>query len=156
VPAIAHVMCEEAPGVVIVLVGEDDAHAVIILGTRIGVVSPDEAEIEGASGGHDGDVWQGPAAVVVGERFDRLQEKGMAGDGAHDIIGDSRGQSAADPGGVGEKGVEAAVASVVQVDVDAAKVVQHKVSDRVGALDGVRVAIERLEEPRVLAGNKLA
>ena len=34
--------------------------------------------------------------------------------------------------------------------------VQHEVSDRVGALDGVRVAVEGLEEPRVLVGNELA
>ena len=45
---------------------------------------------------------------------------------------------------------------IVQVNVDAAEVVQHKVADRVGEMDGVGIAVERLEEPRVLVGNELA
>ena len=45
---------------------------------------------------------------------------------------------------------------IVQVNVDATKVVQHKVSNRVGTLDGIGVAVERLEEPRVLVGDELA
>jgi hypothetical protein len=36
----------------------------------------------------------------------------VAGDGAHGIVGDSGGNCAADPGWVGEKRVEAAVASL--------------------------------------------
>lgn len=34
--------------------------------------------------------------------------------------------------------------------------VQHKVANCVGALDGIGIAVERLEEPRVLVGNELA
>jgi hypothetical protein len=45
---------------------------------------------------------------------------------------------------------------IVQVNVDTTKVVQHKVSNRVGALDGVGVAVKCLEEPRVLVGDELA
>jgi hypothetical protein len=47
-------------------------------------------------------------------------------------------------------------AYVVEINVDSAKVVQDKVADRVGALDGVGVAVERLEEPGVLVGDELA
>jgi hypothetical protein len=36
---------------------------------------------------------------------------------------------------------------VVQVNVDSTKVVQNKVSDGISALNGVRVAVESLEEP---------
>ena len=45
---------------------------------------------------------------------------------------------------------------IVQVNVDTTEVVQHEVSNRVGALDGVGVAVERLEKPWVLVGNELA
>lgn len=45
---------------------------------------------------------------------------------------------------------------IVQVNVDATKVVQHEVSNGVGALDRVGVAVECLEEPRVLVGDELA
>jgi hypothetical protein len=38
---------------------------------------------------------------------------------------------------------------IVQVNVDSTKVVQNKVSDGISALDGVRVAVESLEEPWV-------
>jgi hypothetical protein len=41
---------------------------------------------------------------------------------------------------------------VVQVDVDSSIVVEHKVSYRIGAHDGVRVAVERLEKPWVPRG----
>ena len=36
----------------------------------------------------------------------------MVGDGTHGVVGDAGGVRAADPGGVGEEGVEAAVAAL--------------------------------------------
>ena len=84
----------------------------------------------------------------------------MAGNCAHGIVGDTGGNCAADPGWVGEKRIEAAIASlrmlaswwltgarytyIVQVNVDSAKVVQNKVSNSISALDGVRVAVKGL------------
>ena len=38
---------------------------------------------------------------------------------------------------------------IVQIDVDTTKVVEHEVSDGVGALDRVWVAVECFKEPRV-------
>lgn len=91
----------------------------------------------------------------------------MARNGAHSVVRNAGRGSLADPGGVGEERVEAAVAPldavskicekynvctyVVQVDVDASKVVQHEVSYRIGALDRVRVAVKCFEEPRIPA-----
>lgn len=112
VPAIAQVVREEAPGVVVVLVGEEDAHTVLVEGRSGGVVSPDDAEEERAGRGHDGDVGQWPAAVVVGQRVDGLEKEGVTGDGAHGIVGDACGDGAANPSWVGKEGVEAAVASL--------------------------------------------
>lgn len=40
---------------------------------------------------------------------------------------------------------------VVEVNVDATKVVEHKVSYRIGALDRVWVTVKGLEKPRVSA-----
>jgi hypothetical protein len=50
----------------------------------------------------------------------------------------------------------AGVTHVVQVNVDAAKVVKHKVADGIGALDRVGIAVKGLEEPWVLGSNELA
>ena len=48
---------EEAPWVVVVLIGEEDTHASVVYGVRAVVVPPDDAEEERAGGCHDGDVW---------------------------------------------------------------------------------------------------
>lgn len=45
---------------------------------------------------------------------------------------------------------------VVQINVDAAKVVKHKVPNGISALDGVGVAVKSLKEPRVLGSNEFA
>ena len=112
VPAVAEVVGEEAPRVVVVLFGEQDAHALLVDGAGVVVVPPDQTEKQGARRGHDGDVGQRPAAVVVGQRVNGLEEEGMAGNGAHGIVGDARGNRAADPCWVGEERIEAAVASL--------------------------------------------
>jgi hypothetical protein len=166
VPAVAQVVGEEAPAVVIVLCGEEDAHAVGIFWVSLVVVAPDDAKIQRTGRGHDSDVRQRPPAVVVGQAVDGVEEELVARHGAHGVVGDACRGRLANPRGVGEERVEAAVAPldavsgvlwreegthVVQVDVDASKMVQHEVAYGVGALDGVRVAVEGLEEPRVSA-----
>ena len=73
----------------------------------------------------------------------------MAWNGAHGVVGDAGWNCAAQPGWVLEHDIEAAVAAVVEVEVDAAVVMQDKIADRVGALDIVWVGVEGLEEFRV-------
>jgi hypothetical protein len=111
-PTASDVVGEEAPGVVVVLVGEQNTHAVVALWACIVVVAPDDAEVQGTGGSHDCDVGQGPSAVVVGEGVNGLQEERMAGYRTHGVVGDTGGQCTAHPGGVGEKRVKAAVASL--------------------------------------------
>ena len=41
---------------------------------------------------------------------------------------------------------------IVQVNVDSTKVVQDKVANSIGALDGVGVAVESLKEPWISDG----
>ena len=78
----------------------------------------------------------------------------MARGGAHGVVGDSRGVCAAEPAWVGEEGIEASVAAVIEVDVDATVVGEDEVADCVGALDGLCVGVERGEKPRVLGCNQ--
>jgi hypothetical protein len=172
VPAVSDMVREEAPRMIVVLLGEQDAQTVVADGTGVVVVSPHEAEEERSGRGHHGDVRQGPPAVVVGQRVDRLQEEGVARDSAHCVVGNAGGDGAADPGRVSEKRVKAAVASlcwvsgarcygirstyIVQIKVNSSKVMKHEVTNGIGALDGVRVAVEGLEEPRVFSSDKLS
>lgn len=113
VPAVSEVMGEETPRVVVVLIWEEDAHTLVTYGVCVVVVAPDDTEVERTSRRHDGDVWEWPAAVVVGEGVDRLQKEGVALDRAHSIVRDAGGDGAANPGRVSQEGIEAAVASLL-------------------------------------------
>jgi len=156
VPAVSKVMGEETPGVVVVFLWEEDAHAVLVDGTGVVVMSPHKTEEERSGGGHDGDVGERPATVVVGQGVDGLEEERVTRDRTHGIVRDTSGNGAANPSWVGKKRVETAVASIVQVNVDSTKVVEDKVANSIGALDGVGVAVESLEEPWVFLSDKLA
>ena len=97
----------------------------------------------------------------------------MLRDGAHRVVGDARWLGATDPGGIGEEGIEAAVAAlqlrsvtvlrdticalsapwrsyIIEVNVRPSIVSQHKVSDGVSTLDRLRIRGKRFEKPRVL------
>jgi hypothetical protein len=115
VPAVAQVVGEEAPRVVVVLVGEEDAQTVHSLRVGVGVVTPDQTEVQRPGRRHDGDVREHPSTVVVGQRVDCLEEEGVARNGAHGIIGDASRHGAAHPGGVGQERIETAIASLVEI-----------------------------------------
>lgn len=112
VPAVAKVVGEEGPRVVVVFFREENANTVFVDGRRVVIMAPDKRQEKWTGRCHDGDVGEGPATVVVGQRVNGLEEEGVAGNGAHGIVGDSGGDCAADPGWVGEERVEAAVASL--------------------------------------------
>ena len=73
---------------------------------------PDDAEEERAGTVHDCYIWEFPVAVVRDQRFDDEGEEGVVGDGAHSVVGDAGGIGTADPGWVGEKRVETAIAAL--------------------------------------------
>lgn len=58
-------------------------------------------------------------------------------------------------GGGGETGGGGGT-HVVQVDIDAAEVGQHKVANGVGPLDGLGVIVKRVQKPGVFGGDQLA
>lgn len=45
-PAVAEMVCEKAPRMIIVLVWEEDAHTIVLHRAGVVVVAPDEAEEE--------------------------------------------------------------------------------------------------------------
>lgn len=112
VPAVSKVMCKEAPWVVVVFVREEDAHTIITLRACVVIVSPDDAQVKRPGGCHDSNVWKRPAAVVVCERVDSLEEEGMAGNGAHGVVRDTSWDGTAKPCGVCEERVETTVTSL--------------------------------------------
>lgn len=113
-PAVPTVVCEEAPRVVIVLVWKQHPYTMVARRRRARavIVAPDDTQEERARRAHDGDVGEQPAAVVVREGVDDLEEEGVARNSAHRVIGDTGRGRAAHPGGVGEEGVEAPVAAL--------------------------------------------
>lgn len=112
VPTVAQVVSEEAPAVVVVLCGKEDAKAVRAHWVGLVVVTPNDTEVQRTSRGHDGDVGQRPSTVVVRQTVDRIEEELVARHGAHCIVGDTRGSRLANPRGVGEERIKAAVASL--------------------------------------------
>jgi hypothetical protein len=45
---------------------------------------------------------------------------------------------------------------IVEINVDATKVVEHKISYGIGALNGIGICVERLQEPGILSSNEFA
>lgn len=75
---------------------------------------------------------------------------------SHGVVADTCGDGEAEPGWVAEERIEAAVAAIVQIHVCAAKVGEDEVADGICALDGERVAVEGLDEPRVFCSNEFS
>lgn len=48
------------------------------------------------------------------------------------------------------------MAYIVQIEIDATEMGEDKVSDRICPLDGLRVVVKGIEEPRILGCNQLA
>lgn len=91
---------EEAPGMVVVLVAEQNAHPGLVRRALGRVVPPDDAQEERPGGAHDGNVRQQPIPIVLGQHVNYAQEERMTRDRAHGVVGDARRHRAADPGRV--------------------------------------------------------
>ena len=132
------------------------------------ILLPDDTEEERTGTVHDCNVGEFPIAVVWNQRFDDEGEEGVVGDGAHGIIRDTGGVGAANPGWVGEKRVETAVATlckeqarlgrvnrevlgqipwrvgtyIIEVDVYTAIMCEYKIADSVSSLYRLGVIVE--------------
>jgi hypothetical protein len=80
-------MAEEAPGVLIILIGHQypDSRG-LGTGTIEHILLPDDRQEQGASAVHDGDVGQYPAPIVCLKRFYDSKEEGMLRDCSHCIV----------------------------------------------------------------------
>ena len=132
------------------------------------VLLPDDTEEERTGTVHDCYVGEFPIAVVWNQRFNDEGEEGVVGNGAHGIVGDTGGVGAANPGWVGEKRVETAVATlckeqarlgrvnrevlgqipwrvgtyIIEVDVYTAIMCEYKVADSVSSLNRLGVIVK--------------
>lgn len=84
----------------VILVGHDDAHAIVIRWSAGHILFPDNGQEQRSCGIHDGDVRQNPVTVVRLQGVDDTAEKGVMGNGGHDVVRDAGGVGLADPGGV--------------------------------------------------------
>jgi len=133
-----------------ILVWEEDSNTVFLCDwAGAVVVTPDNGQEKRTSGTHDSDVGEHPAAVISWKSVHDLEEEGMVGNAAHGIIADTGGHGSADPCGIDKERVERSLTTIVEIDVDAAKVGENKVSNGIGALNREAIAIEGFEKPRV-------
>ena len=110
-PLIPH---EKAPSMLTVVLGHqhpEPTQRIDVL-PRTHVLLPHDGEEQGPRGRHDGDVGQEPGAVVGLQGGGDVQEEGVVGHAAHGVVGDAGGDGTPRPGGVGEEGVQAALAAL--------------------------------------------
>lgn len=111
-PAVTLVVGEETPGMAVVLVLHQDADTARLTGLVAHVLLPDDRQEQRTSRVHDGDVREQPAPIVGLQRLDHAQEERVLRDGTHGVVRDTCGCGTTDPGWVGQKGIQAAVAAL--------------------------------------------
>jgi hypothetical protein len=93
--------------------------------------------------------------VVKGDEIvDGLGHEGMTFCGKHKVIGNPDGNGFGENDIKFEEGVQGAKTFDIKVEIDAAVVVEHKVTDGIGPLDGVDIRVKSGKEPRVFLCNK--
>jgi hypothetical protein len=86
-PRAAHVVGEEAPAVLAVLIGKEDSDSILLRQGRAAiVVSPYYTEEERTGRSHHGNIWQDPTAVIARKRINDFEEERMVRDGAHYVV----------------------------------------------------------------------
>lgn len=101
-PAVAHMVGEETPGVAVVLVLHQDANATRLAGRLAHVLLPNHRQEQRTSRVHDGDVRKHPAPVVRLKGLDHTKEERVLGNCTHSVVGDTRRSGATNPGGISQ------------------------------------------------------
>ena len=119
-PAVPPVVAEKTPGMTVVLFLHQYPHtstsyAIADVGPRCHVFFPDHGEEERTGTIHNRNVWQSPIAIISSEGLDDKEEERVTRYSAHGIVGYTCGGSLADPGGIREKRVKAAIATLATV-----------------------------------------
>lgn len=96
-------------------------------------------EEHGPGGEHDGGIVQNPVVVEGDEVVNGLGEERMPLFCEHEVVGYADRDSAREDDRMYEEGVETAKTTNIQIEIYAAVVMEDKVADSIGALDGVGV-----------------
>jgi len=79
----------------------------------------------------------------------------MLRDRSHGVVADSGGGSETGPCWVIKEWIKTSTAPIVKIEVDASIECEDEITDGVGSLDVIGVAVEGLEEPRVLGSYEV-
>ena len=69
--------------------------------------------------------------------------------GAHRIIAYTGRYGSPKPRWVAEKGIEAAIAAVIEIKIYTSVMIENEISDGISTLDRIRIRVEGIEEPFV-------
>ena len=137
-----------------VLIWHHQAHMVIRGQGITLILLPQNTQEQGSRRRHYGDIWHSVALRKPRQRLDCFRKKWVSCNRAHGIVADPGWDCAAEPRWVLQHDVQATIASIIEVEVYAAEVVEHEIADGVGALNVVWIAVKSLEEFGVVVGDE--
>lgn len=111
-PAVTPVVGEKAPRELVILVLHEDAHASRLARPVAHILLPDDGQEQRTRGVHDCDIRQQPVAIILLKQLNRSQEEWVLRHGAHGIVRDTGGRRATNPRGIGQKRIQATVATL--------------------------------------------
>lgn len=111
-PAVADMVGEETPRVLVVLILHENPNTACLTRLVDHVFLPQYRQEEGTCRVHDGDVGKQPVTVVGLQQLNDPEEEWMLGNGSHGVVGDTRWNRTAHPRGVSEKRIQPTVAAL--------------------------------------------
>jgi hypothetical protein len=111
-------------------------------------------EKHGAGGKHNSGIVENPIMVKGNQVVNSLSHERVFLFRKHEIVRDADGYGARKNDGEDKEGIQTTQAANVEVDVDAAVVMEDEVANGIRSLNGIWVRIKRVEEPAVVLGNK--
>lgn len=104
----------------------------------------------GSSGEHDSWVIENPIVIERDQVVDRLRHEGVSFFCEHEVIGNANRYRFGEDDRENEERVEGSKAADVQIDIHASIVVEDKIPNGVGSLNGIRVGVEGVQEPGIV------
>jgi hypothetical protein len=111
-------------------------------------------EEHGAGGKHNCGVVENPIMVKGNQVVYSLSHERVSFFRKHKVIRDAHGYGTRKNDGKDKEGIQMTQAANVEVDVDAAVMMEDKVANCICPLDRIWVRIKRVEEPTIVLRNK--
>jgi hypothetical protein len=111
-------------------------------------------EEHGASGKHNCGIVENPIMVKGNQVVYSLSHERVFFFRKHEVIRDAHGYGTRENDGKDKEGIHTTQAANVEVDVDAAVVMEDKVANGIRPLDSIWVRIKCVKEPTVVLRNK--